>query len=145
MIKYIKGDLLNAEQTILVHQVNCQGVMGSGIAKLIKDKYPGALKAYLNQIDTIDKSELLGSVSQYNEDGRFILNLISQDQYLPRGIRHTNYEALKEGFETIKDVFPNRDIAMPKIGCGLGGGNWKVVSGIIESVFDDRDIYIYEL
>lgn len=40
MIKIVKGDLLKVEKGIIVHQVNCQKTMGSGIALSIRKKYP---------------------------------------------------------------------------------------------------------
>lgn len=39
MIRYIKGDLLETDAPVIVHGCNCQGVMGSGVAKQIKEKY----------------------------------------------------------------------------------------------------------
>lgn len=38
MVKYIKGDILNVTEGIIVQQVNCKGVMGAGLAKQIRDK-----------------------------------------------------------------------------------------------------------
>lgn len=148
MIKYIKGDLLEADQSLLVHQCNAQDTMGSGVAKAIKVKYPKAYSDYIRDFRHTPKEERLGKVG-FSHVGtelqpKIIANLIGQLHYLPRGVCHTNYKALEEGFNTIKDYF-TEDIAMPKIGCGLGGGDWKIVSAIIESVFDDRDVYIYEL
>ena len=46
MIKIFDGDILNASEYILAHQVNCMGIMGSGIAKQIKDKYPEVFEQY---------------------------------------------------------------------------------------------------
>ena len=37
MIEYIKGDILNVTEGIIVQQVNCKGVMGAGLAKEIKE------------------------------------------------------------------------------------------------------------
>lgn len=148
MIKYVKGDLLNAEQNIIVHQVNCQGVMGSGVAKAIRAKYPEAYRRYFQMyrasFDSRFSDPLLGQAQLITIDDKTIVNLFGQDNYLPRGITHTSYDALVIGFNEIKSS-TKEDLAMPKIGCGLGGGDWKIVSAIIESVFDDRDVYIYEL
>jgi O-acetyl-ADP-ribose deacetylase (regulator of RNase III) len=146
MIKYIKGDLLDAPQELIAHQVNCIGVMGSGVAKAIKDKYPIAFRDYNKLCSEGLGLKLLG-VAQFvrGSDNRVVCNLFGQFKFLPRNIRHTDYDALKTGFETIKKTYPSQDIAMPKIGCGLGGGDWSVVSVIIESIFDDRDVYIYEI
>jgi len=49
MIKYIQGDLFTEFETgqydAMMHQANCQGVMGAGVAKFIATKYPEAAKA----------------------------------------------------------------------------------------------------
>lgn len=147
MIKYVKGDLLEAEQNVIVHQCNAQDTMGSGVAKAIRDKYPVVYTDYVKSFKDIPKQERMGmvlGVQVGTERSVVICNLIAQYHYLPRGIRHTSYDALTKGFEEIKK-HTKEDLAMPKIGCGLGGGNWRIVSAIIESVFDDRDVYIYEL
>lgn len=46
MIKIIEGNLLEASEDIIGHQVNCQSVMGSGIAKSIRDKYSELYPSY---------------------------------------------------------------------------------------------------
>ena len=48
MLLYRIGNLLNAPQKVIAHQVNCQGKMGSGVAKVIRDKYPKVYETYLN-------------------------------------------------------------------------------------------------
>jgi O-acetyl-ADP-ribose deacetylase (regulator of RNase III) len=142
MIIYKKGDLLKAEQSIIAHQCNMQGVMGSGVAKAIKEKYPDAFSVYRYQLSA--GIVRLGDYCAVKISDKIIVNIFSQDKYTPRDIRHTSYDALEIAFRTLKSRYDG-DIAMPKIGCGLGGGDWKIVSAIIESVFNDRDIYIYEL
>jgi len=149
MIIYKKGDLLDAPQLNIIHQVNCKGSMGAGIAKSIKNKYPLVYEDYLYMIKSElshDKCLLLGesTCTLINDNSQRLFNLFGQVDYYPRNKRHTDYNALESGFTKIKHCY-NGDIAMPKIGCGLGGGDWKVVSKIIEEVFNDRDVYIYEL
>lgn len=148
MIKYVKGDLLNAPQIILVHQCNAQDTMGSGVAKAIRTKYPKVYNDYITHFKGVPKETRLGKVcfsyNDINGETVIIANLIGQLHYLPRGVCHTDYNALEQGFITIKKYY-HYDLAMPKIGCGLGGGDWKIVSKLIEDIFDDRDVYIYEL
>ena len=48
MLHYRNGNLLNASQKVIAHQVNCQGKMGSGAAKAIRDKYPKVYETCLN-------------------------------------------------------------------------------------------------
>lgn len=145
MIKYIRGNLLDATQSIIVHQVNCQGVMGSGVALAIKMKWPKVYEDYKDLGIPTDGRDILGEIQliRVSKDLE-VCNLFSQDQYLPRGKRHTSYDAIEVGLRSLK-ALRKGDIAMPKIGCGLGGGDWKIVSAVIESVFDDRIVYIYEL
>ena len=150
-IQYVTGNVLEAPQPIIVHQVNCQGVMGSGVAKAIRDKYPEVYMRYndyvLDHLDIEDfhSSRLLGrTFLTQGKDGKIIANVFGQDHFIPRGIRHTSYDALEKGLQQLKND-TDGDLAMPRIGCGLGGGDWHIVSAIIESVFDDRNIYVYDL
>lgn len=145
-IVYVTGNVLDAPQPMIIHQVNCQGVMGSGVAKAIKESYPIVYQSYrwlYNQ--TENKEQLLGYCQFVDiDDNKTVVNLFSQFDYLPRTKRHTSYDAMVKGFERIKEV-TDGDLAMPRIGCGLGGGDWHIVSAIIESVFDDRQIFVYDL
>ena len=50
MIEYIKGNILNATEGIIVQQVNCMGVMGAGLAKQIRDKWPSVYNRYLDKV-----------------------------------------------------------------------------------------------
>lgn len=40
MLKHIKGDIFKSNADAILHQVNCQGVMNSGVAKQVREKYP---------------------------------------------------------------------------------------------------------
>lgn len=144
-IRYIKGDVLTSPIPMIIHQCNAQDTMGSGVAKAIRDKYPKAYEDYIKYFELIPKAKRMGMIQITRvSPERAICNLIGQYHYLPRGVRHTSYDALTSGFEELKKQFAG-DIAMPKIGCGLGGGDWQVVEAIINSIFNDRDVYIYEL
>lgn len=50
MIKSIKGNILNVTEGIIVQQVNCHGIMGAGLAKQIRDKWPSAYDSYQARI-----------------------------------------------------------------------------------------------
>lgn len=152
MIIHHKGDLLKSDCNVIVHQVNCQGVMGSGIAKQIKETYPSVFEQYRKRY--LSNGAKLGEIDICNVGGdRMVVNLYSQDKYLPRGVRHTNYEAFKDGLTELKksisywgstNLFK---IGFPyRIGCGLGGGDWKIVRRLIEEVFPDPwQIQIWEM
>ena len=46
MIKIVNGNILNAKENIIVHQVNVQGIMGGGVARQLATKYPNLEKEY---------------------------------------------------------------------------------------------------
>lgn len=146
MIKYVKGDLLKANQQLIVHQCNARGIMGSGVARQVKEQYPSVYGKYFDMCDSRPRSKLMGEAQIVQiDDKRSIVNLIGQYHFLPRTQRHTDYNALEKGFKQLKIDRPKVDLAMPKIGCGLGGGDWNIVSQLIVDIFDDRTVYVYEL
>ena len=148
-MKIIDGDVLtpnkNPEKSIVVcHQVNCMGVMGAGLAKQIKDQFPGVFQAYKEKCSLI-KSNIggLGDVqfcSVLDEAGYIIANVFGQ-YYFGRFKRHTDYNALKKAFATIATSHPTSTIRIPyKFGCGLAGGDWNVVSRIIEEELVNKGV-----
>jgi len=149
MIKVVIGDLLEAEENILVHQVNAQGKMGSGIAKQIRTKYPKVYEEYKAFCDNKAPQELIGKLQAVNVDGgKIVINLFGQYDYGYDGERYTSYDALYDGLEHIKKVAKENklSVAVPhSIGCGLGGANWSIVYKIIEEIFEDYEVTIYKL
>ena len=126
-IKY--GDILTTTG-IIVHQVNCRGVMGSGIAKQIKQQYPAVFEVYRN---CFERGDLRLGVIQavYVDWNKVIVNACAQEDY-GTSKRQTNYTALRDCFKQIAEMANSKTINYPKIGCGLGGGDWTVVSKIID-------------
>jgi len=146
MINIIDGDILQAKEGIICHQVNCKGVMGSGLAKQIKEKYPEAYKEYLALCTKYTHYEPLGSVQFVNcHDGKIIANIFGQRNY-GRGSKQTDYDALEHGLLQLYDLSKQEGltVAIPfNIGCGLAGGSWPFVYSMIEEVFQDCDVILY--
>jgi O-acetyl-ADP-ribose deacetylase (regulator of RNase III) len=135
----IKGSILDSKDEILAHQVNCKGVMGAGLAKFIKAKYPRTFAEYKKQIRIVGPDNILGRCHVVKESDRYIANLFGQYAYSV-GKSHTDYEALEMAFMSLRDFAESkalRTIAIPyNLGCGLAGGNWDVVSAIIDKIFN---------
>ena len=150
MVNYVKGNLLDSNCDYICHQVNCQGVMGSGIARQIRERWPRVYESYKHFVGELNRREedLLGKILISNVSGRpRVINMFSQDTYGYDGERYTSYDAFAHCLTTIKNHIPDaRCIGFPKnIGCGLGGGNWKVISALIEEILGkDYEVYIYE-
>lgn len=136
--KTIHGDILTPvkdagkEMVIVCHQVNCKGVMGAGLAKQVKSKFLGVYDLYKEKCNAFG-SENLGTVqfcSCLEEAGYIIANVFSQSGYGRTGL-YTDYKALRKAFSSLRE-FDNTVIRIPyKMGCGLGGGDWKTVKQII--------------
>lgn len=140
-MKHIKGDALKvfeeSHSAVLVHQVNCQGVMGGGIAKQIKDKYPRHFKDYEVCINQFGADVMFGEcVFTTIDPYHAITGLFSQFNYGTE-TRHTNYAAFAKSITTLlsADDAHDYDIIIPKyIGCGLGGGDWAIIEQILLDV-----------
>ena len=150
MIRYIKGDITKSDCDIICHQVNCQGVMNSGVAKAIREKWPEVYNKYRYNYEYAieNKHPMLGNVSLCRvNDKQIVINMFSQENYGYDGARYTSYDAFMSCLHLVKNILKTTDtIAFPyKIGCVRGGANWKIIRAMIEEVFQDRKIYYYYL
>lgn len=160
MMHEIKGNLLDSDCQFICHQVNCQGKMGSGIAKSIREKWPFVYKNYVEKCEGTFMSglyprQMLGDIqicALYNDyykadKHQHVVNLFSQETYGYDGKRYTSYDAFWSCLEKIKQVATKGgSIGFPKnIGCCRGGANWSVIKTMIEEVLaKDYEVYIYE-
>ena len=147
-MEVIKKDIFKCKEDIICHQTNCLGVMGSGLAKQVKTKYPEVFNGYEHFCKTSLAKDILGTalICEAN-NGKFIANLFGQINY-GRDKQYTDYDALKGALIEVKEFAKehNLSIALPhKIGCGTGGGKWREVYKIIKEVFSDYDsVNIYK-
>ena len=134
LIKIKQGDLLQA-QTSLAHCVSQDLKMLRGLARSFKDKWPG-------QIDELKEMDLkVGQVGAITDDGRFIYHLITKESCTDQ----PTIENLKATLVQMKEHMVANDVkevALPKIGCGMNQLSWEKVKGIIEEVFEDTDLKI---
>lgn len=159
MIRHTIGDMFTSDANVFVHQVNCKGIMGSGVAKQVRLLFPETYCEYKRMcMEHEDSSELLGYAltrcEQYAGKEIYVANLFAQDGYGYDGKRYTNYSAFRSALKMLKvhiTILQILDdcklkIAMPyRIGCDRGGGDWNVIHGIIEEELGDFDITLYEL
>lgn len=166
MITTINKDILTVDKGVIVHSVNCLGVVG-GLAGAIARQWPKNAEQYRNHVKRQKLPiMLLGSVFEVNVTHNVIVaNLFGQNNIGTKE-RQTEYSALITGFRTIaqtrfesndtatfyvrdtgKEKYPIAltDIYIPyKIGCGLGGADWNVVEEIINKAFEKsfNNVYI---
>lgn len=155
-MREIIGDILtpvrNDKSVIVCHQVNCMGVMGAGLAKQVRDKFPEVFRAYMSKCAACNEYPHgnLGHVqfcSVINEAGYIIANIFGQLSY-GAGRVNTDYDAVRMGLNRVSTAFPYSTIRIPyMMGCGLGGGDWNIVLDIIEGTLVSKgvDVEIWKL
>lgn len=142
MITTAYCDILTIRSGIIVHGCNAQGVMGAGLARQIRLQYPECYEVYAAYCrEAYAAHEILGTVCWYQQDDLYIANAITQEHYgRTYGKTYVSYVELKRCFEAINQVALelNQPVYFPKIGTGLGGGDWLTIRSIIDSSLDDR-------
>lgn len=161
MIKIIKGNILDAKTDFIVHQVNCQGEMNTGVAKALRDFDEGIYKHYRMTCEAreFDPKALLGTYDEWGirKGTQDVLSLFAQADYGYDGKQYTDVEAFREGLHLIQQQIPvywfdvdNRphktSIALPyKIGCGRGGADWDVIYKIIEEELSNFNVELWKM
>lgn len=143
MIEHIKCHIFESGADIILHQVNCQGVMGSGIAKQVREKYPEVYARYRQLCDEMkdNRAELLGKTQFVRTyEGCYIVNLFAQENFGYDGKCYTDYDALRECLAHTHSCCFEETIAIPYLmGCHRGGGRWDIVYEMIKEIFGDTD------
>ncbi len=145
-IKEFSGSLFNSTADFLCHQVNCLGVMGSGIALQVKKLYPNVYQEYKQYCNNYNNSiNLLGKtlIVAINEN-QSIVNLFGQKNF---GIekRQTSYDALVNSLEILKNFTENKTVAFPvNMSCTRGGANWNIVKTIIIETLNNCNLEFWE-
>lgn len=144
MIMIKEGDILQATENIICHQVNEDGIMGGGLALQIANKYPNVLKEYQKFCNKF--KDILYGQYQICEIGerKYIANCFTQRNF------NTNLEDLEKVFRGLLESCKMNDltISVPyKYGCGIANGNWDEVSSIFENLSSEYgvDITVYQL
>ena len=147
MVTTIQHNLLTLDCDIIAHQVNCQGVMGAGLAKQIRTCYPKVYEKYRTACACYSSADLLGKIQIITIPNKVkVANLFAQQCY-GNNRRYTSYPALRMCFTKLRDYALTNNlttIGLPYgIGCGLAGGDWKTVIQIIDDVFNTSKLTVY--
>ena len=138
--------LINGEVDAIAHCCNAQGVMGSGLAKQIRERLPEAYDAYKAAPMTLGTNVIADVVG----GERKVVNMIAQEFY-GRGKRQVHYGALakcllnaplackklllQDGLNYGDSRIQNFKLGVPyKLASDLAGGDWNVVLELLEAV-----------
>lgn len=147
-MKIVKGNLIFLAESgnfdVIVQGCNCYHTMGAGLARQIATQYPEAYDADKLTILGPNKLGKISSCEVKSDQGFYfrIVNAYTQIYPYPP----INLDAIRYAFREIKRLFTGKRIAYPKIGAGLGKGDWKEIEPIIDEELqgEDHTLVIYE-
>jgi O-acetyl-ADP-ribose deacetylase (regulator of RNase III) len=149
MMRFTTGNLLESRADAVVNTVNTVGIMGKGIALMFKEAFPANFREYeaacrrgdvrTGKMFVTERPSMMGPP-------RWIINFPTKQHW--RG--KTRLEWIEAGLEDLRNVILEKkiaSIAMPPLGCGNGGLEWRVVRPLIERALADLpdvDVIVYE-
>lgn len=146
------GDLTSITKGYIMHQVNCQNVMGAGVAKALYTKYPEIKENYHQIVDQYpdpkDRLGIIQLVPIQNNPNLKIFNSFTQLNYgnsFKTNKVYTDEEKLMNNLSQFdkKAKLDNIPAYVPaRIGCGLAGGNWDRIK---QYILDNTAIHIVDL
>jgi O-acetyl-ADP-ribose deacetylase (regulator of RNase III) len=154
-IEYLVGDAtrpVGSGSKIIAHICNDAGAWGAGFVIAISQRWLEPAAAYKSwHAERAFNDFNLGAVQLVNvEEDLFIANMIGQNNY-GRNLRvpPIRYEAVDTALETLGDIAIDIEasVHMPRIGCGLAGGQWDIIEPLIVKNLSSREIpvSVYDL
>lgn len=130
-----KESIFNSPAQAIVNPVNCHGVMGAGLALLFKQRYPANYVAYAAACeDGLLKPGLCYLFAQHPNCPNYIINFPTKRHWRDKSVIEDIDAGLKH-LRFLVDVYEIVSLAMPRLGCGLGGLKWDDVRPLIEKHF----------
>lgn len=127
-----KGSLFDTDARAIGHGVNTQGVMGSGIAVEFKNRFPKNFTAYRNACVT--GLFRPGEAFVFPEGSTVVANIASQEKTGKSAKYSYLLTATVDAALSLKDYYGIDTLAIPLIGCGIGGLEWPAVEYILRAV-----------
>lgn len=141
MIEFVQGDIFDHPVDIRVNTVNCVGVMGAGVALAFKKRYPEMFNDYRNAC----KSGMIrpGRMHVWKSlDGVWVINFPTKRDWR----EPSRYEDIDIGLDDLRQYLDSVgpvSVALPALGCGHGGLDWRRVSSMIQHKLDGVNAHVY--
>ncbi|MGA2181863.1 MAG: macro domain-containing protein [Bryobacteraceae bacterium] len=136
MIELTHGDILQADTEALVNTVNCVGIMGRGIALQFRKAFPENFRVYEAACEREDvrPGKMLVFETGLLAGPRYVINFPTKRHWQGK----SRMEDIEAGLPALIEEIGKRgirSIAVPPLGCGLGGLNWDDVRERISRAF----------
>jgi O-acetyl-ADP-ribose deacetylase (regulator of RNase III) len=113
------GNIFNSKMQTITNPINCDGIMGAGLALTFRKKYPSMYRNYKLRCVVVGKPYIY-EVS----DSKQILNFPTKKHWRNK----SRIEYIEDGLSylvTNLEEMGITSLAIPMLGCGLGGLNWE--------------------
>jgi len=132
-MEFTTGDVLREDAEALVNPVNCVGVMGKGVALQIKQAFPANFKEYaaVCRHGEMVPGKMFVHETRQLTNPRYIINFPTKRHWRDK----SRVEDIEAGLRSLKhevEARGIRSVALPALGCGLGGLRWADVRPLIE-------------
>ncbi len=144
MVTFVRGDIFKSPAQVLTNTVNCVGVMGKGVALEFKNRYPQMFSDY--KVKCAQGQVKPGQPYLWENDSTQVLNFPTKRHWRESSLLQDVEDGLKYLAESYEQM-GIQSLAMPALGCGLGGLKWSVVQPLIVKhlgTIPDLDVYVYE-
>jgi len=144
VITFVSGDIFSSPAQVVTNTINIVGVMGKGLALAFKTRYPTMFADYQRRCS--ENRVRPGEPYLWEDDRTQILNFPTKRHW--RDPSHL--EDVEAGLKYLAANYRNMgilSIALPPLGCGLGGLKWQVVRPLIEKhlgALPDLEVFVYE-
>src|SRR5437879_5560124 len=145
MITEAHGNLLDADVDALVNTVNTVGVMGKGIALQFRRAYPAMYAAYQSAVaaDEVGLGRMHVWPTGALAGPRYVINFPTKGHWRSRSRLDDIEQGLRDLVRVVREL-RIRSLAVPPLGCGNGGLDWRQVEPRIRSVLAvlDPDVQV---
>lgn len=132
MITYLKGDMFQADVDAVINTVNTDGFMGGGLAAIFRRKFPEMNEAY--ERECFSGRLVVGTIHVWDKTTPHILNVPTLGP-LAEGC---TLEIVEKGIQALTQLNYKR-VAVPALGCGIGGLDWEDVKLLYEKYLRDSE------
>lgn len=140
LIELPGGDLFASGAAALVNPVNTEGVMGKGLALEFKRRFPEAAAEYVKACE--EKRLEVGNVLVCDKQSPIVIHFPTKTLWRKPSRLHYIDSTLVMLWDVLRTgKIPS--VAIPALGCGLGGLPWPEVRNLIVGYLEKLDITVY--
>lgn len=140
MLQIIKSSIFDSPAQTLVNTVNTIGVMGKGIAKEFKRRYPLMFKEYKQICD--ERLLEVGALHCWRGPNRWVVNFPTKTTWR----KPSTIEYVEEGLDTFRANYKRmgiQSISFPPLGCGNGQLDWEEVRPLMLMYLSNLEIRVF--